>query len=277
MCQGENGGSFLLSIICFFISSKNWDVFSHAFFLWSPLHRGDKNNMQQPWGTIKAIYIFTVFFFLCTTKLSPKITAFFSGSRLLTWTKTCVQFSSALPAALLYVTLSLTAALPLLPSNHMVIAKMSIYKRMRRACCFDCGRSERDCSCMSGRVRGNVDTLERAFPLSSVSVNDCSASFRACKFNLNTTVPCLCSSVISALSCVVLCGPVSPLSFCCLLNVVLCVMICCLWYDISVYVMEGLSFTTFSVLLVIVNRTGIWQPAASLPLSCLNKWKGEGE
>ncbi|ERE90812.1 calcium-activated potassium channel subunit alpha-1 [Cricetulus griseus] len=57
--------------------------------------------------------------------------------------------------------------------------KMSIYKRMRRACCFDCGRSERDCSCMSGRVRGNVDTLERAFPLSSVSVNDCSASFRA--------------------------------------------------------------------------------------------------
>lgn len=232
--------------------------------------------MQQPWGTIKAIYIFTVFF-LCTTKLSPKITAFFSGSRLLMWTKTCVQFSSALPAALLYVTLPLTAALPLLPSNHMVIAKMSIYKRMRRACCFDCGRSERDCSCMSGRVRGNVDTLERAFPLSSVSVNDCSASFRACKFNLNTTVPCLCLSVTSALSCVVLCGPVSPLSFCCLLNVVLCVMICCLWYDISAYVMEGLSFTTFSVLLVIVNKTGIWQPAASLRLSCLNKWKGEGK
>ncbi|EPQ06751.1 Calcium-activated potassium channel subunit alpha-1 [Myotis brandtii] len=57
--------------------------------------------------------------------------------------------------------------------------KMSIYKRMRRACCFDCGRSERDCSCMSGRVRGNVDTLERAFPLSSVSVNDCSTSIRA--------------------------------------------------------------------------------------------------
>uniref|UniRef100_A0A8C2VY71 Calcium-activated potassium channel subunit alpha-1 n=1 Tax=Chinchilla lanigera TaxID=34839 RepID=A0A8C2VY71_CHILA len=57
--------------------------------------------------------------------------------------------------------------------------KMSIYKRMRRACCFDCGRSERDCSCMSGRVRGNVDTLERAFPLSSVSVNDCSTSFPA--------------------------------------------------------------------------------------------------
>uniref|UniRef100_A0A8C2RWI6 Calcium-activated potassium channel subunit alpha-1 n=1 Tax=Capra hircus TaxID=9925 RepID=A0A8C2RWI6_CAPHI len=57
--------------------------------------------------------------------------------------------------------------------------KMSIYKRMRRACCFDCGRSERDCSCMSGRVRGNVDTLERAFPLSSLSVSDCSTTFRA--------------------------------------------------------------------------------------------------
>lgn len=36
---------------------------------------------------------------------------------------------------------------------------------------------------MSGRVRGNVDTLERAFPLSSVSVSDCSTTFRACKFN----------------------------------------------------------------------------------------------
>lgn len=139
---------------------------------------------------IKAIYIFTAFF-LFILMFNQTVTDnhwiyFFSGSRLLTWTKTCVQSSSALPAALLYVTLPLTAALPLLPSNHAVIAKMSIYKRMRRACCFDCGRSERGCSCMSGRVRGNVDTLERTFPLSSVSVNDCSTSFRACKFNLNT-------------------------------------------------------------------------------------------
>ncbi|KFO12229.1 Calcium-activated potassium channel subunit alpha-1, partial [Balearica regulorum gibbericeps] len=62
----------------------------------------------------------------------------------------------------------------------MVIAKMSIYKRMKLACCFDCGRSERDCSCMSGSVHSNMDTLERAFPLSSVSVNDCSTSLRAC-------------------------------------------------------------------------------------------------
>ncbi|XP_030885277.1 calcium-activated potassium channel subunit alpha-1-like [Leptonychotes weddellii] len=63
--------------------------------------------------------------------------------------------------------------------KRLIYSKMSIYKRMRRACCFDCGRSERDCSCMSGRVRANMDTLERTFPLSSVSVNDCSTSFRA--------------------------------------------------------------------------------------------------
>ncbi|XP_033882280.1 calcium-activated potassium channel subunit alpha-1a isoform X2 [Acipenser ruthenus] len=58
-------------------------------------------------------------------------------------------------------------------------SKMSIYKRMKLACCFDCGRSERDCSCMSGSVHSNMDTLERAFPLSSVSVNDCSTSLHA--------------------------------------------------------------------------------------------------
>lgn len=152
----------------------------------------------------------------------------FSGSRLLTWTKTCVQPSSALPAALLYVTLSLTAALPLLPSNYMVIAKMSIYKRMRRACCFDCGRSERDCSCMSGRVRGNVDTLERTFPLSSVSVNDCSTSFRACKFNLNThsSMSVLVCGHRPCVLCCVPCGPVSLPSSCCHPNVVSYVMTC---------------------------------------------------
>lgn len=164
-----------------------------------------------------------------TTKLSPTITAFFfSGSRPLMWTKTCVQSSSALPAALLYVTLPLTAALPLLPSNHMVIAKMSIYKRMRRACCFDCGRSERDCSCMSGRVRGNVDTLERTFPLSSVSVNDCSTSFRACKFNLNTHSSMsvlVCGNRPCVLCCCAL-WSCDPLSSCCHPNVVLCVMTC---------------------------------------------------
>ncbi|XP_064286440.1 calcium-activated potassium channel subunit alpha-1 isoform X18 [Passer domesticus] len=67
----------------------------------------------------------------------------------------------------------------LLPKPMSLLTKMSIYKRMRLACCFDCGRSERDCSCMSGSVHSNMDTLERAFPLSSVSVNDCSTSLRA--------------------------------------------------------------------------------------------------
>uniref|UniRef100_A0A8C5H2N5 Calcium-activated potassium channel subunit alpha-1 n=1 Tax=Gouania willdenowi TaxID=441366 RepID=A0A8C5H2N5_GOUWI len=57
--------------------------------------------------------------------------------------------------------------------------KMSIYKRMKLACCFDCGRSEQDCSCMSGSVHSNMDTLQRAYPLSSVSVHDCATTLRA--------------------------------------------------------------------------------------------------
>ncbi|GAA6110648.1 calcium-activated potassium channel subunit alpha-1a isoform X3 [Tachysurus ichikawai] len=61
----------------------------------------------------------------------------------------------------------------------MILAKMSVYKRMKLACCFDCGRSERDCSCMAGSVHSNMDSLQRAFPLSSVSVHDCSTSLRA--------------------------------------------------------------------------------------------------
>ncbi|KAK1791604.1 hypothetical protein P4O66_013596 [Electrophorus voltai] len=64
-------------------------------------------------------------------------------------------------------------------------AKMSVYKRMKLACCFDCGRRERDCSCMSGSVHSNMDSLQRAFPLSSVSVHDCSTSLRASKYKFN--------------------------------------------------------------------------------------------
>ncbi|XP_077053233.1 calcium-activated potassium channel subunit alpha-1a isoform X3 [Siphateles boraxobius] len=63
--------------------------------------------------------------------------------------------------------------------------KMSVYKRMKLACCFDCGRSERDCSCMTGSVHSNMDSLQRAFPLSSVSVHDCSTSLRASKYKFN--------------------------------------------------------------------------------------------
>lgn len=72
--------------------------------------------------------------------------------------------------------------------QNMTVAKMSVYKRMKLACCFDCGRSERDCSCMSGSVRSNMDTLQRTFPVSSVSVNDCSTDLRACKFEHQHTL-----------------------------------------------------------------------------------------
>nr|XP_009305519.1 calcium-activated potassium channel subunit alpha-1 isoform X4 [Danio rerio] len=69
--------------------------------------------------------------------------------------------------------------------KRMTYSKMSVYKRMKLACCFDCGRSERDCSCMSGSVHSNMDSLQRAFPLSSVSVHDCSTSLRASKYKFN--------------------------------------------------------------------------------------------
>ncbi|XP_071318907.1 calcium-activated potassium channel subunit alpha-1a isoform X2 [Trachinotus anak] len=58
-------------------------------------------------------------------------------------------------------------------------SKRAAYKKMRLACCFDCGRSERDCSCMPVNVRCNMDSPQRDIPLSAVSVNDCSATLRA--------------------------------------------------------------------------------------------------
>ncbi|XP_046689557.1 calcium-activated potassium channel subunit alpha-1a isoform X5 [Silurus meridionalis] len=69
--------------------------------------------------------------------------------------------------------------------KKLIYSKMSVYKRMKLACCFDCGRSERDCSCMAGSVHSNMDSLQRAFPLSSVSVHDCSTSLRASKYKYN--------------------------------------------------------------------------------------------
>nr|XP_020458853.1 calcium-activated potassium channel subunit alpha-1 isoform X5 [Monopterus albus] len=63
--------------------------------------------------------------------------------------------------------------------KRLIYSKMSIYKRMKLACCFDCGSSEQDCSCMSGSVHSNMDTLQRAYPLSSVSVHDCATTLRA--------------------------------------------------------------------------------------------------
>uniref|UniRef100_A0A665X9N0 Calcium-activated potassium channel subunit alpha-1 n=1 Tax=Echeneis naucrates TaxID=173247 RepID=A0A665X9N0_ECHNA len=58
-------------------------------------------------------------------------------------------------------------------------SKTPAHKKMRLACCFGCGRSERDCSCMPVNVRCNMDSPQRDIPLSAVSVNDCSATLRA--------------------------------------------------------------------------------------------------
>ncbi|XP_060895865.1 calcium-activated potassium channel subunit alpha-1a [Labrus mixtus] len=69
--------------------------------------------------------------------------------------------------------------------KRLIYSKMSVYKRMKLACCFDCGRSEQDCSCMSGSVHSNMDTLQRAYPLSSVSVHDCPTTLRASKYKYN--------------------------------------------------------------------------------------------
>lgn len=71
-------------------------------------------------------------------------------------------------------------AFPLLSSQNMTVAKMSVYKRMKLAC-FDCGRSEHDCACMSCSVHSNVDSFQQAYALSPLSVNDCAATLRSCK------------------------------------------------------------------------------------------------
>ncbi|KAF3853690.1 hypothetical protein F7725_014378 [Dissostichus mawsoni] len=64
-------------------------------------------------------------------------------------------------------------------------SKTAAYKKIRLACCFDCSRSERDCSCMPVNVRCNMDSPRRDIPLSAVSVNDCSATLRASKNSYN--------------------------------------------------------------------------------------------
>nr|XP_040034318.1 calcium-activated potassium channel subunit alpha-1a isoform X2 [Gasterosteus aculeatus aculeatus] len=69
--------------------------------------------------------------------------------------------------------------------KRLIYSRMSVYKRMKLACCFDCGCSEQDCSCMSGSVHSNMDTLQRAYPLSSVSVHDCATTLRASKYKYN--------------------------------------------------------------------------------------------
>ncbi|XP_035763745.1 calcium-activated potassium channel subunit alpha-1 isoform X5 [Neolamprologus brichardi] len=63
--------------------------------------------------------------------------------------------------------------------KKLIYSKKPAYKKMKLACCFDCGRSERDCTCMPVNVRCNMDSPQRDIPLSAVSVNDCSATLRA--------------------------------------------------------------------------------------------------
>ncbi|KAM8730681.1 calcium-activated potassium channel subunit alpha-1a-like isoform 2-T2 [Acanthopagrus schlegelii] len=79
-------------------------------------------------------------------------------------------------------------------------SKKSAYKKMRLACCFDCGRSERDCSCMPVNVRCNMDFPQRDIPLSAVSVNDCSATLRASKNSYNGYIKSIEEDQQSALS-----------------------------------------------------------------------------
>ncbi|XP_029934156.1 calcium-activated potassium channel subunit alpha-1-like isoform X2 [Myripristis murdjan] len=79
-------------------------------------------------------------------------------------------------------------------------SKTSTYKRMKLACCFDCGRSERDCSCMPVNVHCNTDTPQRDIPLSAVSVNDCSATLRASKNSYNGYIKSIEEEQQSALS-----------------------------------------------------------------------------
>ncbi|XP_042252408.1 calcium-activated potassium channel subunit alpha-1-like isoform X3 [Thunnus maccoyii] len=79
-------------------------------------------------------------------------------------------------------------------------SKKPAYKKMRLACCFDCGRSERDCSCMPVNVRCNMDSPQRDIPLSAVSVNDCSATLRASKNSYNGYIKSIEEDQQSALS-----------------------------------------------------------------------------
>ncbi|XP_058477521.1 calcium-activated potassium channel subunit alpha-1 isoform X13 [Solea solea] len=61
-------------------------------------------------------------------------------------------------------------------------SKTPVYKKIRLACCFDCGRSERGCSCMPLNVRGNMDSSQHDIPL---SVTECTTTLHAPKNSYN--------------------------------------------------------------------------------------------
>uniref|UniRef100_A0A3Q3GCU7 Calcium-activated potassium channel subunit alpha-1 n=1 Tax=Kryptolebias marmoratus TaxID=37003 RepID=A0A3Q3GCU7_KRYMA len=79
-------------------------------------------------------------------------------------------------------------------------SKKPAYKKMQLACCFDCGRSKRGCSCMPVNVHCNSDSPRRDIPLSAVSVNDCSATLRASKNSYNGYIKSIEEDQQSALS-----------------------------------------------------------------------------
>ncbi|RVE59714.1 hypothetical protein OJAV_G00191170 [Oryzias javanicus] len=79
-------------------------------------------------------------------------------------------------------------------------SKTPAHKKMRLACCFGCGRSERGCCCMPLNVHCNSDSPRRDIPLSAVSVNDCSATLRASKNSYNGYIKSIEEDRQSALS-----------------------------------------------------------------------------
>ncbi|XP_034425846.1 calcium-activated potassium channel subunit alpha-1-like isoform X3 [Hippoglossus hippoglossus] len=85
--------------------------------------------------------------------------------------------------------------------KKLIYSKMAAYKKIRLACCFDCGRSaERGCSCMPVNVRCNVDSPQHDIPLSAVSVNDCTTTLRASKNSYNGYIKSIEEDQQSALS-----------------------------------------------------------------------------
>ncbi|XP_017291872.1 calcium-activated potassium channel subunit alpha-1 isoform X5 [Kryptolebias marmoratus] len=84
--------------------------------------------------------------------------------------------------------------------KKLIYSKKPAYKKMQLACCFDCGRSKRGCSCMPVNVHCNSDSPRRDIPLSAVSVNDCSATLRASKNSYNGYIKSIEEDQQSALS-----------------------------------------------------------------------------
>ncbi|XP_063077795.1 calcium-activated potassium channel subunit alpha-1-like isoform X2 [Engraulis encrasicolus] len=77
--------------------------------------------------------------------------------------------------------------------------KMTVYKRMKLAC-FDCGRTEHGCACMSGSVRSNLDSLGQGYALTPLSVGIYTHTGRSSKSNYNGYIKSMDEDPQSALS-----------------------------------------------------------------------------